>query len=223
MSSDRPSSCTWSTATMPVRSRQPSASTASVSLAMRPPGDGCGTAQGNRRPAAFGKSRGYQRSGTDLADRQGLCQTQRSRLFARALDIAPAGGPYPHHAASTMHDILNRQPIKPHKVRYYLERRNPAFDEREAEVLEVYAAAKMLRALPEAERPVAVVSYDEKPGIQATAATAPDLPPRPGTYATCPARPRIQTAWHSHAFCRRRSRYRVCPPCRHPATPLANS
>jgi transposase/DNA-directed RNA polymerase specialized sigma24 family protein len=87
-------------------------------------------------------------------------------------------------AASTVHDILNRQPVKPHKVRYYLERRDPAFDERKAEVLEVYAAAEMLRELPEAERPVAVVSYDEKPGIQAIATTAPDLPPRPGKYPT---------------------------------------
>jgi hypothetical protein len=78
----------------------------------------------------------------------------------------------------------NKQPIKPHKVCYYLERRDPAFDERKAEVLDVYAAAEMLRKLPEAERPVAVVSYDEKPGIQAIATTAPDLPPR----LRCPAR-----------------------------------
>ncbi|HEX4145271.1 MAG TPA: IS630 family transposase [Pirellulales bacterium] len=87
-------------------------------------------------------------------------------------------------AASTVHDILNSQPVKPHKVRYYLERRDPAFDERKAEVLEVYAAAEMLQALPQAELPVVVVSYDEKPGIQAIAATAPDLPPRSGKYAT---------------------------------------
>lgn len=87
-------------------------------------------------------------------------------------------------APSTVHDILNNQPIKPHKVRYYLERRDPAFDERKAEVLEVYAAAEMLRELPEAERPVAAVSYDEKPGIQAIATTAPDLPPRPGKHTT---------------------------------------
>jgi transposase len=87
-------------------------------------------------------------------------------------------------APSTVHDILHSQPVKPHKVRYYLERRDPAFDERKAEVLEVYAAAHMLRDLPEAERPVAVVSYDEKPGIQAIATTAPDLPPRPGKHAT---------------------------------------
>ena len=31
---------------------------------------------------------------------------------------------------------------------------------------------------------VAIVSYDEKPGIQAIATTAPDLPPEPGTHAT---------------------------------------
>src|SRR6266851_5212325 len=30
----------------------------------------------------------------------------------------------------------------------------------------------------------AIVSYDEKPGIQAIATTSPDLPPVPGTYAT---------------------------------------
>src|SRR5207248_7808949 len=33
-------------------------------------------------------------------------------------------------------------------------------------------------------KPVAIVSYDEKPGIQAIATTAPDLPPRPGLHAT---------------------------------------
>lgn len=86
-------------------------------------------------------------------------------------------------APSTVHDILNHQPIKPHRVRYYLERRDPAFEERKAEVLEVYAAAEMLRQMPEAERPVAVLSYDEKPGIQAIATTAPDLPPQPGKHA----------------------------------------
>ena len=31
---------------------------------------------------------------------------------------------------------------------------------------------------------VAIVSYDEKPGIQAIATTSPDLPPEPGVHAT---------------------------------------
>ena len=41
----------------------------------------------------------------------------------------------------------------------------------------------MPRQMPGAERPVAVLSYDEKPGIQAIATTAPDLPPQPGKHA----------------------------------------
>jgi transposase len=65
-----------------------------------------------------------------------------------------------------------------------LDRRDPAFDERKAEVIEVYAAAEMVRALPETERPVAILSYDEKPGIQAIATTAPDLPPTRGKHPT---------------------------------------
>jgi transposase len=87
-------------------------------------------------------------------------------------------------APSTVHDILNNQPVKPHKVRCYLDRRDPAFEEHKAKVIEVYAAAEMLRALPEAERPVAILSCDEKPGIQAIATTAPDLPPKPGKHPT---------------------------------------
>ena len=87
-------------------------------------------------------------------------------------------------APSTVYEVLNSQPVKPHKVRYYLQRRDPAFDERKVEILEVYAAAEMLRQMPEAERSVAVLSYDEKPGIQAIATTAPDLPPKAGKYAT---------------------------------------
>jgi transposase len=35
-----------------------------------------------------------------------------------------------------------------------------------------------------ADKRVAIVSYDEKPGIQAIATTAPDLPPQPGVHAT---------------------------------------
>jgi transposase len=38
--------------------------------------------------------------------------------------------------------------------------------------------------LKEPDKPVAIVSYDEKPGIQAIATTAPDLPPVPGVHAT---------------------------------------
>jgi transposase len=107
-------------------------------------------------------------------------------LAAHARQRGPAAGHacLAELAPSTVHEVLNSQPVKPHKVRYYLQRRDPAFEERKAEVLEVYAAAAMLRQIPEADRPVAVLSYDEKPGIQAIASTAPDLPPKPGKHAT---------------------------------------
>jgi transposase len=107
-------------------------------------------------------------------------------LAAHARERGPAAGHacLAELAPSTVHEVLNSQPVKPHKVRYYLQRRDPAFEERKAEVLEVYAAAEMLRQIPEADRPVAVLSYDEKPGIQAIASTAPDLPPKPGKHAT---------------------------------------
>jgi hypothetical protein len=52
------------------------------------------------------------------------------------------------------------------------------------EVLEVYVTAEKLRQIPQGERPVVVLSYDEKPGIQAIAVTAHDLPPRPGRHVT---------------------------------------
>jgi transposase len=107
-------------------------------------------------------------------------------LAAHAREHGPAVGHgcLAELAPSTVHEILNSQPIKPHKVRYYLQRRDPNFEERKAEVLEVYAAAEMLRHIPEADRPAVVLSYDEKPGIQAIATTAPDLGPKPGRHAT---------------------------------------
>jgi hypothetical protein len=79
--------------------------------------------------------------------------------------------------------------VKPHKVRYYLGRRNPDFAEKMTEVLCVYRQVKILKkatAVPK-KKPtdtVAIISYDEKPGIHAIATTARDLPPEPGVHAT---------------------------------------
>src|SRR5260370_8566142 len=57
-----------------------------------------------------------------------------------------------------------------------------------AEVLCVYREVQVLKKAAAKSKnsrtPVAIISYDEKPGIQAIATTAPDLPPVPGTYAT---------------------------------------
>lgn len=107
-------------------------------------------------------------------------------LAAHAREHGPVAGHacLAELAPSMVHEVLNSQPVKPHRVRCYLQRRDPAFEERKAEVLEAYAAAEMLRQIPEADRPVAVLSYEEKPGIQAIATTAPDLSPKPDKHAT---------------------------------------
>ena len=111
-------------------------------------------------------------------------------LAAHAREHGPTAG----HAClsalaqGTVCKILDAQEIKPHKVRYYLERRDPDFKEKMAEILCVYrkvevlkksAAAAAKRNKPPSEE-VAILSYDEKPGIQAIATPAPDLPPEPG-------------------------------------------
>jgi len=84
--------------------------------------------------------------------------------------------------------ILNSHEVKPHKVRYYLERRDAEFEDKMAEVLCVYREVAILKKAAAGSKKsteaVAVVSYDEKPGIQAIATTAPDLPPKPGVHAT---------------------------------------
>ena len=86
-------------------------------------------------------------------------------------------------AQGTVCKILARNDVKPHKVRYYLERRDEAFEAKMAEVLCVYREVAVLRE-SESETPnVAIISYDEKPGIQAIGNTAPDLPPQPGSHA----------------------------------------
>src|SRR6266436_6043697 len=89
----------------------------------------------------------------------------------------------------TVCKILDQEAVKPHKVRYYLERRDPEFAAKMAEVLCVYRQMKILkkaasRAKTTPSDAVAIVSYDEKPGIQAIATTGPDLPPVPGVHPT---------------------------------------
>ncbi|MDX8535494.1 hypothetical protein RFM41_30760 [Mesorhizobium sp. VK25A] len=88
----------------------------------------------------------------------------------------------------TVCKILGQEEIKPHKVRYYLERRDAAFEQKMAQVLCVYREIQILKkTAAKSNKPgksVAIVSYDEKPGIQAIATTAPDLPPVAGVHLT---------------------------------------
>ena len=48
----------------------------------------------------------------------------------------------------------------------------------------VQVLKKAAAGAEKSKKPVAIVSYDEKPGIQAIATTAPDLPPVPGRHAS---------------------------------------
>ena len=89
---------------------------------------------------------------------------------------------------SRLHNILQEAELRPHKVRYYVERRDPEFEQKLATILHVY---KEVQILNEGvlhgiltEPTVVTISYDEKPGIQALANTTADRPPVPGTYAS---------------------------------------
>src|SRR5205085_9563036 len=114
-----------------------------------------------------------------------------TRLLARhAREHGPAAG---HECFATLVQgtvckILSQEEIKPHKVRYYLENRDAEFEQKMAQVLCVYREVQVLKKATakskKAGKSVAVVSYDEKPGVQAIATTAPDLPPVPGVHAT---------------------------------------
>jgi transposase len=118
-----------------------------------------------------------------------------TRLLAQhARDHGPAAG-HPSLAKlaqGTVCKILADQEVKPHKVRYYLEKRDPEFEPKMAEILCVYQQVALLRAHGQRavsagegmDGSLAVISYDEKPGIQAIGTTAPDRPPLPGTSPT---------------------------------------
>ena len=90
-------------------------------------------------------------------------------------------------AKATVQRILAEQQLQPHKVRYYMERRDPEFEPKMKEVLMVYqeVAVQNQATAASGEVPAIVtVSIDEKPGVQAIENTAPDLPPAPGEYPT---------------------------------------
>ena len=85
---------------------------------------------------------------------------------------------------SKVRTILEEADIKPNKITYYCENRDPDFDQKMHNVLLVYKQLSLqfdetgqLLPLDEDGQVVHVLSYDEKPGIQATANTSEDLLP----------------------------------------------
>jgi hypothetical protein len=84
----------------------------------------------------------------------------------------------------TVSKILSAHPLKPHQIRYYLERRDPEFKAKLIEVLHVYRDVELWRKTSLPSEVVGVLSDDGKPGIQAIGNTAPDLPPVPGRHTS---------------------------------------
>lgn len=84
---------------------------------------------------------------------------------------------------STVHVILDEAEIKPFRIKYYCENRAPEFDDKMHNVLLVYKQLSMQfdeegTLIPwYRDETIHVLSYDEKPGIQAIATTSEDLLP----------------------------------------------
>jgi len=90
-------------------------------------------------------------------------------------------------AKATIWRILSVNAVRPHKIKYYLERRDPDFEQKMQEVLMVYQEVNIQndQDITDGEHPSLItVSVDEKPGVQAIKNIAPDLPPKPGVHKT---------------------------------------
>lgn len=83
---------------------------------------------------------------------------------------------------SGVYQILDKSNIKPFRIQYYCERRDPEFEDKMHNVLLVYKQLSLQfdedgMLLPFEGTVTHVLSCDEKPGIQAIAATGEDLSP----------------------------------------------
>jgi len=92
---------------------------------------------------------------------------------------------------SFVHGVLDKEGIKPHKITYYLERRDENFEGKMAQVLSVYKEIQLINTSEQGQegqvmpgRNHTTVSYDEKPGIQAIKNISAQLLPVPGRYKT---------------------------------------
>ena len=87
--------------------------------------------------------------------------------------------------------ILKRSEIRPFKIKYYCEKRDPDFETKMHDVLVVYKQVEMQFdengniIVPTDSPMIHTVSCDEKPGIQAIATTCEDLRPTAGNGCVC--------------------------------------
>lgn len=111
------------------------------------------------------------------------------RLLTEHIRAQCGAAGYPELAnvsRSKVHHLLRTAELRPHKIRYYVEKRDPDFDAKMANVLHVYKEVAILNdgliTGTITEPSLVTISYDEKTGIQALSTTTPDLPPVPGKH-----------------------------------------
>lgn len=85
---------------------------------------------------------------------------------------------------SFLNNVLSKSNIKPHKISYYLEKKDPEFDIKMASVLHVYKEVAIINDKIACAYKHTTVSYDEKPGIQAIQNIAAQLQPVPHIYSS---------------------------------------
>lgn len=93
-------------------------------------------------------------------------------------------------STNEVYQILEKSKIKPFRIKYYCVKKDPEFDSKMQNLLLLYKQLSMQfdddgKLMPmEDGQYVHVLSYDEKPGIQALKTIAPDLNPTPDGNGT---------------------------------------
>ena len=89
-------------------------------------------------------------------------------------------------SSGTISKILGASNIKPHKISSYIRQVDPDFDSKSIIVLHTYKKVELLKKIKSEGDDVdmVIVSYDEKPGIQAIGNKHPDLMPVEGKHPT---------------------------------------
>ena len=113
-------------------------------------------------------------------------ETWTTRSLTRHINLVAADAGYARLStitASSVHRILDKANIKPFRIQYYCERRDPDFDEKMHNILLLYKQLSLQfdeegRLLPFKDDKIThILSYDEKPGIQAISNTSDDKMP----------------------------------------------
>lgn len=86
----------------------------------------------------------------------------------------------------TISKILRASNVKPHKILSYIAPIDPEFGPKSAVVLHTYKQVELLQQISNDGKPLdmIIISYDEKPGIQAVGNKYQDLMPVAGKYVT---------------------------------------